>query len=170
MHTKRISIKPIVIIIITSFLYFDFGCDTNYTPQDTDVESDITQSDAHPYDGSTWTWDDSKIGHDCETIYSDCGQGNICLANVTCEPSECTKWDKDTAGYYKCHRKCTSDAHCNSSSQHCVAIMVGDNDIESDQTCLSICGPLDWLEGDLEYCRIIQSQAHEIRWPPANNF
>jgi len=118
-------------------------------------------------DGGGWEWDDSRLGQACNSIWDDCGKGNICLADITCL-DVCQRHEEDNASYYKCQRKCCADEHCsNQPGQRCVARLVGDGETDVANLCISACLPADATNSiTLEDCRSRQEASRFSTWPP----
>ena len=138
-------------------------------PRDTGPEpGDVAQGE--------YVWDDSRLGEPCETLFDECGAGNLCLADITCGPTpddwECTRHMAGDPDHYRCQRKCTDDAHCQDLGRHCVAWFVGNGENNSANQCVALCMPLE-LEGhfnplDEEDCRSSLRGLGELTgpWPP----
>jgi hypothetical protein len=119
-------------------------------------------------DGEVWEWDDSRLGQACNSIWDDCGEGNICLADITCLDI-CQRHGEDNASYYKCQRKCRADEHCsNRPGQRCVTKLVGDGETDVANLCISACLPEDATNSiALEDCRSRQEASDFSTWPPS---
>lgn len=134
--------------------------------------SDLGEPDAERFpdvsqtDSEIWTWDDTKLGQPCDSVYDGCGAGNICLANVTCLDI-CQRNEEENPLYYKCQRKCVADEHCIQPGQRCVARLVGDGETDVADLCVSVCLPADARNAiSLEDCRSRQERSQFATWPP----
>lgn len=129
-------------------------------------------ADVNEKDSGVWTWDEEQLGQPCEGIYDDCGAGNICLADITCNDHPegwlCERHEEANPSYYKCQRKCTADEHClNRVGQRCVAKLVGDGETDQANLCISACLPADAANSiTLEDCRSRQEASRFSTWPP----
>lgn len=134
-----------------------------------DAQDDVQV--AQPDGAGRWVWDDSFLDRTCESIWDECGQGNICLADVSCFPDPDTGWSctsdhREAPGFYHCQRKCRSDAHCEDIESRCVCLAVGNGESELE-LFFSVCLPDEpgWAF-PLERCRIEQQRMFGIEWPP----
>lgn len=110
-----------------------------------DVGLDSQGADEGEGDVAHYIWDDVRLGEACETLFDDCGAGNLCLANITCGPTEddwvCEKNESENPDFYRCQRKCSKDAHCDNLDRHCVGIPVGNGESDFANWCVGVCLP-----------------------------